>query len=157
MLYIQLPQIIGNQKLPHLAVISKMKNLLNKFNSMIHKPVAGFFILRWAVAGLMLLHGISKLMNGVGFIEGMLVGAGLPAFIAYAVLIGEVVAPLLVMANVLVAPAALVMAINMVVAVALAHTGQLFMLGKSGGWALELQGLFFFGSLVIAMMTPRKK
>lgn len=124
--------------------------------SAFHRPAAGFFLLRLTVAGLMLLHGISKLLHGVGPIEGMVVNAGLPAFTAYGVLIGEVVAPLFVLANRFVVPAALVMAFNMMVAVALAHTSQLFTLGKSGGWALELQGLFFFGSLVIALMAPRK-
>lgn len=86
----------------------------------------------------------------------MLIAAGLPAFIAYGVLIGEVVAPLLVLANRWVVPAALVMAFNMVVAVALVHASQIFTLGKSGGWALELQGLYFFGSLAIAFLAPRK-
>ena len=129
-----------------------MKNFFSAF----HQPVAGFFLLRWAVAGLVLLHGIAKLIHGVGPIEGMLASVGLPAFMAYGVLVGELVAPLLVLANVMVVPAALVMAFNMVVAVALVHTSQFFTLGKSGGWALELQGLYFFGSLAIALMAPRK-
>lgn len=129
---------------------------MNKYFSGFHQPVAGFFVLRWAVAGLMLLHGVSKLLNGVSPIEGMLTGMGLPAFIAYGALIGEVVAPMLVLANVLVVPAALVMAFNMVVAVALAHSSQFFTLGKSGGWALELQALFLFGSIAIALLAPRK-
>jgi putative oxidoreductase len=129
---------------------------MTKYISSLHQPKAGFFILRWTVGGLMLLHGVSKLMHGLGPIEGMLVSSGLPAFIAYGVLIGEVVAPLFVLANRFVAPAALVMAFNMVVAVALAHAAQIFTLGKSGGWALELQGLYFFGSLAIALMAPRQ-
>jgi putative oxidoreductase len=127
---------------------------MTKYISSLHQPKAGFFVLRWTVAGLMLLHGVSKLMHGLGPIEGMLVSSGLPAFIAYGVLIGEVVAPLFVLANRFVAPAALVMAFNMVVAVALAHAAQIFTLGKSGGWALELQGLYFFGSLAIVLMAP---
>ena len=127
---------------------------MTKYIPWLHQPKAGFIILRWTVAGLMLLHGVSKLMHGLGPIEGMLVSSGLPAFIAYGVLIGEVVAPLFVLANRFVAPAALVMAFNMVVAVALAHAAQIFTLGKSGGWALELQGLYFFGSLAIALMAP---
>jgi putative oxidoreductase len=40
----------------------------------------------------MLFHGLHKLFGGVG-ISGMLVEKGLPGFIAYGVLIGEVVAP----------------------------------------------------------------
>jgi putative oxidoreductase len=129
---------------------------MNELLSVLHQPVIGFFILRWAVAGSLLLHGISKLLHGIGSIEGLVVSAGLPAFVAYGVLIGEVLAPLLVLANRFVTPAALVMAFNMVVAVALVHASQIFTLGKSGGWALELQGLYFFGALAIAFLVPRK-
>jgi len=129
---------------------------MTKFFSAFHLHEVGFFILRWAVAGLMLFHGVWKLRLGLGSIESLLVGAGLPAFIAYGVLIGEVLAPLLVLANRLVVPAALVMAFNMLVAVALVHTTQVFTLSKSGGWALELQALYFFGSLAIALIASRK-
>lgn len=129
---------------------------MNQFFSVFHRPTVGLFILRWVIAGSMLLHGLSKLLHGLGSIQGMLTAAGLPAFIAYGVLIGEVVAPLLVLANRWVVPAALVMAFNMVVAVALVHPSQIFTLGKTGGWALELQGLYFFGSVAIAFLAPRK-
>lgn len=129
---------------------------MNKFLSALHQPAVAFFILRWVVAGSLLVHGISKLANGTGSIQGLVVSAGLPAFVAYGVLIGEVLAPVLVLINRLVAPAALVMAFNMLVAVALVHASQFFTMGKSGGWALELQGLYFFGSLAIAFMAPRR-
>ena len=129
---------------------------MTKILSALHRPAAGFFILRWVVAGLILLHGISKLLHGLDGVEARVVGVGLPTFVAYGVLLGEVAAPLLVLANRLVAPAALVMAFNMVVAVALAHTSQFLTLSKSGGWALELQALYFFGSLAIALSTPVK-
>lgn len=129
---------------------------MNKFLSALHQPAVAFFILRWVVAGSLLVHGISKLANGIGSIQGLVVSAGLPAFVAYGVLIGEVLAPVLVLINRLVAPAALVMAFNMLVAVALVHASQFFTMGKSGGWALELQGLYFFGSLAIAFMAPRR-
>jgi len=129
---------------------------MNKVLSALHQPAVAFFILRWVVAGSLLVHGISKLANGIGSIQGLVVSAGLPAFVAYGVLIGEMLAPLLVLINRFVAPAALVMAFNMVVAVALVHASQVFTLGKTGGWALELQGLYFFGSLAIAFMAPRR-
>ena len=129
---------------------------MNKVLSALHQPAVAFFILRWVVAGSLLVHGISKLANGIGSIQGLVVSAGLPAFVAYGVLIGEVLAPVLVLINRLVAPAALVMAFNMLVAVALVHASQFFTMGKSGGWALELQGLYFFGSLAIAFMAPRR-
>ena len=130
---------------------------MNKLLSSFHQPVVGFFILRWTVAGLMLLHGVSKLLNGVAPIEGMLAGFGLPTYLAYGVLIGEVLAPLLVLANILVVPAALVMAFNMVVAVALVHSSEFFTLSKNGGWALELQAMYFFGSVAIALLAPPRR
>lgn len=40
----------------------------------------------------------------------------------------------------------------MVVAILLAHMGQLFAISNTGGWALELQGMFLFGALALAFM-----
>lgn len=114
---------------------------------------AGVLLLRFTVAGLMLFHGVAKLRSGVGPIEGLLANAGLPTWIAYGVFIGELIAPLLIIAGVWVRTAALVMAFNMVVAVALAHADQLFALNKNGVYALELQALFLLGSLSIAMLA----
>ena len=113
---------------------------------------AGILLLRWTVAGLMLFHGVGKLITGVGPIASMLSSMGLPSWLAFGVLIGEVVAPLLILAGVLVRPAALVIAINMVVAVALAHSSQLLALNESGGYVLELQAFYFLGALAIALI-----
>lgn len=113
---------------------------------------AGKLILRLAVGILILLHGISKLSSGVGGIAGMLTSHGLPAAVAYLVYIGEVIAPVLLIVGVFTRPAALVVAINMLFALFLAHMSQLFTLGKTGGWALELQGMFLFGTIAVAFL-----
>lgn len=108
-------------------------------------------ILRSALALLLLFHGVSKLIGGVGFITGMLADAGLPPALGYMVYIGEVVAPLMILLGVWTRPAALVVAGNMVVAVMLVHLNEIFTLSKTGGWALELQGFFFVTALVVAL------
>jgi putative oxidoreductase len=113
---------------------------------------AGKLLLRVAVGLMMLLHGIAKMTNGVDSIEGMLEGHGLPAAVAYGAYVGEVIAPLFVIVGLFTRPAALVMAVNMLFAIGLAHADEIFQLGKQGGWALELQGLFLFGSLAIALL-----
>jgi putative oxidoreductase len=113
---------------------------------------AGKLMLRVVVGVLMLLHGIDKLSTGPGFIVGMLSKAGLPGGIAYLVYIGEVLAPLLMIAGVWARAAAAVAAFNMLVAFALVHMGSLFALTKQGGWALELQGLYLFGALTVALL-----
>lgn len=109
-------------------------------------------ILRLTIGILILLHGIAKLTHGVGGIEGMMVARGLPAFFAWGVYIGEVIAPLLLIFGLYTRVAALLIVLNMVVAIAMAHSGHLTQLTGNGGWRLELQGLFLFGSLAIALL-----
>ena len=117
----------------------------------------GVLLLRFTVAGLMLFHGVAKLRNGLEGIESLLANVGLPTWFSYGVLVGEVLAPLLVLAGVWVRPAALVMAFTMVVAVGLAHSTQLFTIGRTGGYGLELQAFFFFCSIAIAMLVERRR
>lgn len=109
----------------------------------------GLLILRLSLGILMLLHGIAKLKGGVSGIEGMLVARGIPGFLAYGVYIGEVLAPVLLIAGYRTRLAALLLMLNCLVAAFLAHSGQMFALGKHGGWAVELLGLYFFGALVL--------
>jgi putative oxidoreductase len=111
----------------------------------------GKLVLRVALAAMLLFHGVSKLSGGIGFVADMLAKAGLPAVFGYGVYIGEVVAPLFILFGLFTRPAALVVAINMIVAVLLAHTGQFFTLNETGGWALELQGMFFFAAVTVAL------
>lgn len=114
----------------------------------------GKLILRLALGGSILFHGIAKLMGGIDGITGMVGAAGLPAFLAYGVYVGEVIAPLLVLAGWYSRIGAVVIAINMLFAVVLAHGAQLFTLNGSGGWALELQGMFLLTAVAIALLGP---
>jgi putative oxidoreductase len=114
----------------------------------------GKLILRLTVAILLLLHGVAKILGGVGGISGMLQGIGLPGELAYGVYVGEVAAPLLVIIGFYARIAALVMALNMVAAVYLAHLEDIFALGRGGGWAIELQAFFLFTALAVALIGP---
>jgi len=116
----------------------------------------GKLALRLTLGIFMLLHGIAKMRYGVSGIENMLENHGLPWFFAYGVFIGEVFAPLLVIFGYYARIGGVIMAFNMVVAIALAHPNDLFSLGKSGGWALELQGFFLFTALAVALIGPGK-
>ena len=111
-------------------------------------------ILRLALGLLILLHGIAKLRGGIDPIAGMVTGAGLPAWLAYGVYVGEVLAPLMVIAGGYSRIAAAVIAVNMLFAIGLAHRGELFELGPAGGWALELQGLYLAVAMAVALLGP---
>ena len=121
----------------------------------LHNPRAAMVLLRTTLALLMLFHGWAKIRHGIGGIELMVEARGAPGWLAYAVYLGEVVAPLLLLVGLWVVPAALVIAINMLVAFFLVHTKQVLMLQSSGGWALELQAFFFVTALVVAMGSSR--
>ena len=95
---------------------------------------------------------LAKIFSGPAYIVGLVEGTGLPAAIGYLVYVGEVIAPVLIIIGLWTRLAALVIAINMVVAIALVHTGELFTLSKTGGWALELQGMFLFTALAVALL-----
>lgn len=109
-------------------------------------------LLRLTIGLLILLHGISKIQGGPGFILDVVEKAGLPDPFGYLVYVGEVLAPLLVIVGLWARVAALVIAINMIVAVLLVHTGQLLQLSPEGGWALELQGLYLAVPISIALL-----
>ncbi|MEQ6437563.1 DoxX family protein [Comamonas sp. w2-DMI] len=128
-----------------------------KFWSHFHHPQAAMVLLRVTLAVLTLFHGWAKIRHGIGGIERMVEALGAPGWLAYGVYIGEVVAPLLLLVGLWVVPAALVIAINMVVAFALVHTRQVLMLQSSGGWALELQAFYFVTALVVAMGHSKGK
>ena len=108
-------------------------------------------ILRLVLGLLILLHGISKLPPPPpAFIADVLARDNLPAALGYAVYLGEIVGPILIIIGVWTRLGAILIAINMIVAVLLAHTGQLFSLGNAGGYALELQAMYLFVALALA-------
>lgn len=109
----------------------------------------GLLILRLCVGGLMLLHGISKMLHGIGFIEQVVACAGLPAFIAYGVYLGEVVAPLFIIAGYGTRIASVVLVGNCIVAALLVHSHDILTLSAQGGWGIELLGLYFFGAAAL--------
>jgi putative oxidoreductase len=112
----------------------------------------GKLVLRVVLGALILCHGVSKLMHGADPVFGMVAAAGLPSILAYGVYVGEVLAPLLLLLGVWSRVGALIIAINMLAAIALAHAGQIAMLNETGGWALELQGMFLGTALAVALL-----
>jgi putative oxidoreductase len=114
----------------------------------------GKLVLRLALGILILLHGIAKLRGGIGPVEGLVASAGLPALVAWGVYVGEVLAPLLVIAGWYAVAGAAIIAVNMLFAIGLAHSAELLALGASGGWALELQGLYLATAVAVALLGP---
>ena len=109
----------------------------------------GKLILRLLVGILLLFHGIAKLQHGYGFVEQMLVKAGFPGYFSHLVLLGELLAPFFMILGIYTRQAALIQAFVMLIAIFVVHTGELFSTSLHGGYALELQAFYLFGSLAV--------
>jgi putative oxidoreductase len=113
----------------------------------------GKLLVRIAVGGLMLFHGIFKLTHGIGFIEGVLAGRGLPGYVAYGVYLGEILAPILILVGFRTRLAALVVVIDMAAAIWLVHAGNILQVKEAGGaWGIELEAIYLLGSLALFYM-----
>lgn len=117
-------------------------------------PDIGKLILRLTLGVLIFFHGFHKLIHGVGYIENMMVAHHLPAFFAWAVYLGEVLAPIMIVFGIKTRIGAGLVVINMLVAFLLVHTHQFFTLSNSGGWALELQAFYLLTALALIFLGP---
>ena len=113
----------------------------------------GKLILRVTLGILVLFHGIAKLQGGIGFLTPMVTGMGLPAWFAYGVYVGEVVAPIMIILGLFTRTGAFLIFVNMVFAVVLVHRPELLSMGKQG-YALELQAMFMMTALALVFMSP---
>ena len=112
----------------------------------------GKLILRLCVGGLMLFHGIFKLINGVDGVIKLLEARGLPSFMAYGVYVGEILAPILIIIGYRVRIAALVEIFTMLVAIYSLFGFSIFGLDDTGGWIIEHQLLYILPCLALFFM-----
>lgn len=116
----------------------------------------GLLILRISIGILMLFHGIANLNSDYIFIKNLLHDIGTPEFIAYSVFLGQIIAPILILIGWRARLASLVLALNMLTAIFMAHSADVFTLNEFGGWAIELQGLYLFGAIEIFFLGAGK-
>lgn len=112
----------------------------------------GKLVLRVTVGGLLLLHGVHKLLDGIDPVKQMIAAHGIPDWLAYGVYLGEVVGPILVILGLFSRIGGALIAVNMIVAVLLAGLGHLLALSPMGGYALELEAFYLFGSVAVVLL-----
>ncbi|MBU6297275.1 MAG: DoxX family protein [Alphaproteobacteria bacterium] len=113
----------------------------------------GKLLLRLCLGGLLLFHGVHKLLNGLGPIEAMLAAHNISNTIAYGVYLGELVAPVLIILGFFSRIGGMLVVGDMIVAVLLVHVPYLLRLTPdTGGYALELQAFYLFSGLAVALL-----
>ncbi|WP_461638312.1 DoxX family protein [Labilibaculum euxinus] len=116
----------------------------------------GKLILRLSVGGLMLFHGVQKLLNGIGGVKFLIVKAGLPEMLSYGVYLGELIAPLLLLLGTYTRVSGLIIALTMLVSIPAAYPDGIFHLNEYGGLAIELNAMYLFGGLAVIFLGSGK-
>jgi putative oxidoreductase len=115
----------------------------------------GKLMLRITTAGLILFHGIHKIIFGVAF-GGALAAHQLPPFVAYGVYVGEVIAPLFMILGVWTRIASLVVVFNMVVAIGLVAYRNVPVIQRTGAWGMEAEAFYLLTALVVFFIGAGK-
>ncbi len=113
-------------------------------------------ILRLTVGGLMIFHGVSKIIHGISWLGPVVTGAGLPEFVKWGVYLGEVVGPILLILGFRSRVGALLVIADMLFALIVVHGHQILTLGPAGGWAVELPMLYLLAALAVFFAGPGK-
>ncbi|WP_413513889.1 DoxX family protein [Myroides odoratus] len=115
----------------------------------------GKFILRLGVGGLMLFHGIHKIIHGHDGIIEQLAAKGLPTWLWLGVPVGEIIAPILLVLGAFTRLSGVLIAFTMVMSLVLVKGSGSFALSETtGGIGAELNVLYLAGALAIAMIGP---
>lgn len=123
---------------------------------MYRKNDVGRLLLRLTIGGLMLVHGINKMMFGTDQISAVLTRAGIPSFFTFGVFLGEVLGPILMIVGFKSRIGAFLIAMDMLIAVLLVHAAQLDEMSPGGGWMVELNMLYLMGAIVVLFLGSGK-
>jgi putative oxidoreductase len=116
------------------------------------KEDVGKFLLRLSIGGLMLIHGVNKVLSGNEDVTQILNSVGIPAFFSFGVFLGEVIAPIMLIVGYKVRVGGFLIALNMLIAILLVHSAQLTQMNELGGWMIELNALYLLGALAIIFL-----
>jgi len=109
----------------------------------------GKLILRLGIGGLILFHGVNKVIYGFGVVKGLLASKALPEILWIGAFIGEVIAPIFIIIGLLTRISSLLVFITMIFSIFLAYYPGTLSLGKGGVPIIELNLLYAFSSLAI--------
>lgn len=113
-------------------------------------------LLRITCGGILIFHGWHKVFVEVEHVKQMVQEAGLPEFFAYGNIIGEFVAPLMILIGFKTRIGAIIIVFNMLMSILLVHRDIIFSLNDFGGWMIETNMLYLMTALVIFFLGAGK-
>ncbi|MDL0088581.1 DoxX family protein [Campylobacter gastrosuis] len=122
----------------------------------LNNPDLGLLFIRLGLGVMLIMHGIAKIFNGVGFVKGLLVKQGLSEFIAYFAYLGEVVAPILLILGAFVRVASVFVLGTCGAILFLFYAPNLFDLTQHGGFKAEIVYLYLAMALCLVFSGSGK-
>jgi putative oxidoreductase len=111
----------------------------------------GKLVLRLGLGGLILFHGVHKLLTGLDPVKTLLSSHNLPEALAYAVYLGELVAPLLIIVGLFTRIGAFLIALEVLALVILGGIPQVIATSADGAYALEVEALYFSSAVAVLL------
>lgn len=116
----------------------------------------GKLILRITVGGLMIFHGIHKLIHGHDFIINQLQSVGLPKWLWLGVPVSEVLAPLALILGVATKVSSLLIAFTMLMSIYMIYGWHLIQFNEVGALKMEVNLFFLLTSICILFLGSGK-
>lgn len=112
----------------------------------------GKLMLRLGLGGLVLFHGIHRLLTGLDPVKEMLAAHNMAATLAYGVYLGELIAPILVILGLFTRIGAALIALNVIALVLLAGIPKVLLVSTTGAYALEVESLYFVAAVAVMLL-----
>lgn len=112
----------------------------------------GKLVLRLGVGGLILFHGIHKLLTGLDPVKTLLSSHGLPDALAFGAYFGEIVGPFLIIVGLFTRIGAGLIALEILALVVLGGVPQVIAISADGAYGLEVEALYFVGALAVMLL-----
>lgn len=116
------------------------------------KEDVGRFVLRIMIGGLMLFHGVHKILYGTEMVTQTLQNAGIPSMFTFGVFLGEVIGPIMMIVGYKTRIGAAFVVLDMITAVLLVHVTQITLLNEGGGLMIELNLLYLMGAIAVLFL-----
>ena len=114
-----------------------------------HSDDIAKLLLRLITGWVMLPYGIDYIKDGLDFVFGVLKDNRLPSFLAYGVLVGEVVGPILVLIGWKSRIGGALIAFTMLLSILLAHRDIIFEYNEFGGWSIAFNAIMVMNAMAI--------
>ena len=112
----------------------------------------GKLVLRLGLGGLVLFHGVHRLLTGLDPVRSLLVAHKLPEALAYCAYFGELVGPVLIIIGLFTRVGALLIAAEVLLLVVLSGIPQVIAITHDGAYALEIEALYFTAAIAVMLL-----